>query len=493
MPLRTCFPVAVSLTALALTATPAAAQRQTYVAATNETVVSTTEERDMDPPAHLIFVDNRSTVPVVVFSVRLSGCENVKQQCYMRPVRIQIRPGRRELVTRVEPASSTQGFTYQFSFSWHADSSSIAAVAALAAGGNSTARAQLASIRHADSLDRTAAGPHANELTRDDFAALGARAVTLRPAPDSLVLAPGERASLDRIRILVVDAQGVVLGRTRWLRWSVPNGRIVEYDPADQTMIARSPGRAVLRYRLADEAQQLLQHAVEELDVPVVVAYPVDPHAPTFAGTAVDADAHTPLACARVALSDSADNVVAESRTDRVGGFSLRAPRPGTYRVGVETQGWATVYGPSEPAAADARNTHEYPVRFTDRILTMRQPMDAAEFQHAYPASVTTPPFTGSGRATSAPIVRAVTLGGSESAPVLGIVGRVPEGRAWMEFIVDSTGRVDPASVLLPSGTGAAALASVKSVLPRVRFAPARDGGRATCELLRMEVAFRQE
>jgi len=52
----------------------------------------------------------------------------------------------------------------------------------------------------------------------------------------------------------------------------------------------------------------------------VRVAYPGDPHAPTFSGVAVDADRRTPLACADVALEDSAENVVARGRTGGSGG-----------------------------------------------------------------------------------------------------------------------------------------------------------------------------
>jgi hypothetical protein len=66
----------------------------------------------------------------------------------------------------------------------------------------------------------------------------------------------------------------------------------------------------------------------------------------------------------------------------------------------------------------------------------------------------------------------------------------VPSATLWAQFTVDSAGRADMASVLLPPGTGPAASASVMSVLPRVRFAPARDRGTPTCELLRMQVRF---
>lgn len=233
-----------------------------------------------------------------------------------------------------------------------------------------------------------------------------------------------------------------MLGRTRWLRWQVPYGAAMQFVPPDQ-LVARAPSRAVLRFRLADEAQGLVQRPVDELEVPVRVAYPVDPHAPTFAGVALDADRRTPL------------------------------------------------------AGADETKAHEYPVRFTEQLLAARAPADPDAFRHASPAAVavvplgTSPRASGAkGPAAAAPVVRGVTLGGSESVPVLGILGRVPAGNTWAQFVVDSAGRVEPASISLPPGTDAAATTAVQSMLPRVRFSPPRAAGRATCEMLRMQVTF---
>ena len=113
-----------------------AATQRAYIAPSSETIVSSTEEREGRPSAHIIFVDNRSTVPVTVFSVNLSGCTNVKQQCGPRPSNLRLAPGQRGVAVRVEPANPQQGFSYHFGFSWHADSSSTLALAALAAGGD---------------------------------------------------------------------------------------------------------------------------------------------------------------------------------------------------------------------------------------------------------------------------------------------------------------------------------------------------------------------
>src|SRR5256885_2346192 len=59
------------LAAVLLTACAPTTQH-TYVAPTFQSIVSSTEERQGNPPAHLLFVENRSTVPVVVFSTSLT-------------------------------------------------------------------------------------------------------------------------------------------------------------------------------------------------------------------------------------------------------------------------------------------------------------------------------------------------------------------------------------------------------------------------------------
>jgi hypothetical protein len=487
--------VPAAMAALLLVSGSVAGQT-TFVAPTRETVFSTTEEREGGQAAHLIYVENRSTVPVKVFSVTLTGCENIKQSCSVHRTNIRLEPHQRQIAIRIEPTNAQRGFSYHFGFSWHADSSSVAAIAALAEGGSEEAQATLAAARRRDSLDRTEQGLRYNELSRADFGALALRVASLRASPDSLLLVPGERATIERIKVLVADNQGVVLGRTSWVGWSVPSTRVVQFTPPDK-IVASAPGRIVLRFRLAGEAQALLQTPVADLEYPVVVAYPVDPHAPTYQGIATDADSKTPLACARVALEDSAQNVVASSRTDRTGAFFLNAPRPGTHRVRVEVSGWAPVYGPLDAARADETNQRQYEVRFVEQLLVARNFRDQDEFQHARPVAVSFAPVGARAAAparkqtaATAPIIQGVTLGGSESMPILGIMSRVPPGTTWSQFVVDSTGHVETDSVLLPPGTDKSVIASVKSVLPRVRFSPARDGRDATCELLRMQVNF---
>ncbi|HKW09223.1 MAG TPA: carboxypeptidase-like regulatory domain-containing protein [Gemmatimonadaceae bacterium] len=467
----------------------ATATQQTYIAPTRETVYSTTEAHDASPVSHVEYVENHSTVPIIVFAITVTNCENVKVTCGVKQVHRRIDAGNRDMVLRVEPQNTDRAWSYAFGFSWHPDSSyGTAALNALAQGGDSSVRVRLAAMQHADSLRKAETGPHYNDLSRTDFSALAGKVASMRAYPESLLIAPGERVSIERIRLLLVDKGGVVLGQTRWVKWR-SNGGPVQFLPPD-ALIAKRPGRTVFRYTLADEAQQMLGAPVPDLDYNVIAAYPPDPHAPMFEGRALDADSKQPLACAAVALEDSAQNIVARERTAATGTFLLTSPRPGTYRVRVETPGWAPAYGPDELAKADEDRQHEYLVRFTDRMLAPRYMTDPDEIQHAHPVSLRVEIPGRATKGAAAPVVSNVTLGGSEAMPILGIVGRAPAGTMWMQFVVDSAGQVEAKSIALPLGSDPKALASVTSVLPRVHFAAARESGKPVCELLRMQVNF---
>lgn len=97
----------------------ASSQSQTvYVAPSNQSISTTTEEGQGSSPAHEIYVINSSTEPITVFGVALRSCENVRQQCEPRQVDITIPAGSRRVVLRVEPRNLNQAYSYQFSYSW---------------------------------------------------------------------------------------------------------------------------------------------------------------------------------------------------------------------------------------------------------------------------------------------------------------------------------------------------------------------------------------
>ena len=464
--MRTLLSVCLRTTAFAAAvAACSSATQRVYIAPSAETIISDTEERQSDPPSHLIFIRNRSTVPVTVFSVSLNSCQNIKGSCGPRRVSIKVAPGQRVTALRVEPANQTLAFSYRFGFSWNADSSGSMARAALGI---------------------------ASELSLEGFRSVAPRVASLRTEPESLVIEPGSEARLERVRLLVVDSGGEVLGQTRWIRWTAPSYGAVRFIPTDR-IFARHPGRATVRFTLADEAQQIIGRPIADVVMPVIVAYPVDPHAPVFTGVALDADSRKPLACVRVALEDTARNAVANEQTSHAGTFSLQAPRPGTYRVNLGITGWSSAYGSMELANADEEKQREYLVRFTEQTLMSRDIDDPTGFQHATPAALSTIPVSSNatGRST-APVGPAVSLSGSAAVPVLGIISRVPPATVWAQFVVDSAGKVDTASIMVPPGTSANVRTNVVTVLPRVRFSAARVDGRPTCEMLRIQVNFSQ-
>ncbi len=463
------------LPGLALLAlTSRALAQKDYVAPSRETVFSTTEVRGTHRPEHAIYVENRSTVPITVVGVALYECENVRPSCTPTKMNTRVRPGGRALVLRVGPGSLNMGFRYRFGFSWRPDSTAADAIASM--------------------LQRDSAGKGApaallyKNLDRDDVRSLAPRIAALRPEPESLFIAPGEVSRMDRIAILALDDSGRVLGRLRWLQWSIPVNGPFDRVPPDRIQ-GRRTGRSWLLFRLPDEGQQLLPRTVDDVRVPVIVSIPIAPNAPVFTGVALDADSRRPLGCARVALEDTAQNVVATARTDGRGFFTLHAPRAGNYRVGVSTNGWATAYGPAVRADTGEEKQGEYAVSFVEELLADR---DTPELEHARPVAVRTVTISARQPATrdkpAEASIGGVSLGGSPSRPILGIVSDAPPMTTWIQFAVDSAGMVDSTSVVIPPDVAPKTRATVMSVMQRVRFTPAKENGRPVCEMLRMRV-----
>ena len=169
----------------------------------------------------------------------------------------------------------------------------------------------------------------------------------------------------------------------------------------------------------------------------------------------------------------------------------------------MEPSGWAPVGGPLQTALADESKAQQYAVRFTDQLFSPVA-YDPTGAQHPYPVAVTAaafvrPPLAGTvlGKstkpiATKGPraVVQSVSLRGSETLPVLNIVGNAPPGTIWIQFVVDADGHVDAGSIVYPPGSDERATGSVNLVLPHVKFSPAKESDRPVCELTRMQVNF---
>ncbi len=106
-----------------------------FIAPNQYTVVALTEQSNSDDPVHMMYVSNNSTVPIVVFGITLTACENVRQSCGSRRTNIKIGAGHRVNIGRVQARDTERAFGYRWTFSYHADSSDAKAMALLRENG----------------------------------------------------------------------------------------------------------------------------------------------------------------------------------------------------------------------------------------------------------------------------------------------------------------------------------------------------------------------
>jgi hypothetical protein len=108
-----------------------ASAQEVFVAPTRNSIIASSEQSSGPVSAHLLYVSNQSTVPIVVFGILLTSCENVKQMCVGQRVNVPIPAGIRRQVGRVDVKDDNRAFNYRWSFSYRADSSDAIAMAVL--------------------------------------------------------------------------------------------------------------------------------------------------------------------------------------------------------------------------------------------------------------------------------------------------------------------------------------------------------------------------
>lgn len=106
-----------------------------FIAPTTNTIIGSSEQGMGTDQAHILFVTNASSVPIIVFGITLSACENVKQWCAGQRTNVKIDAGARRNIGRVEPKSTERSFSYRWTFSYHPDSSDAKMLAMLRANG----------------------------------------------------------------------------------------------------------------------------------------------------------------------------------------------------------------------------------------------------------------------------------------------------------------------------------------------------------------------
>ena len=189
-------------------AAPALAQ-DTFIAPTRNTILTSSEQSYGSTPGHLLYISNRSTVPIVVFGLTLTDCENIRQSCSPQRLDILVPPGDRRQVGRVEARDAQKAYRYRWGFSYRADSSDAQAMALLRAHGVSPEGAPLPQppVMPRAAVDTTPVASGAVAASSSMASAMDPSVRTVRIATEPRDTAPAQRF---RFKVLY----GSILGST---------------------------------------------------------------------------------------------------------------------------------------------------------------------------------------------------------------------------------------------------------------------------------------
>jgi hypothetical protein len=243
--------------------------QRVYVAPTAQSVFAGYDEI-ASHPGQVMWVENRSSVPITIYSVTLRGCENVKQRCEVRPVNIHLGPNSRAELTRIEPENPQKAYNFSSTFAWRADSAPKAALGALASAGDTNARRELDLVRQAEAHRLHQVGAQDLDLTRAETDSLADRAGSLRFVPDSLVLTVGAKVPMDTVRVLLYSTENVPLGRLWTIQWRLRGDGVVTIVKPNSLMGAK-PGRTLLQIRLNDDVLPGKASLHQAHELPIVV------------------------------------------------------------------------------------------------------------------------------------------------------------------------------------------------------------------------------
>ena len=178
---------------------------------------------------------------------------------------------------------------------------------------------------------------------------------------------------------------------------------------------------------------------------------------PELTGLARAAGNKHVLSCIRVALDDTAGREVTSTRTDARGLFAIAAPGRGVYRLRFDSPVTTPVLGPTDTVSDTA---------YVERVYEL--------------------PF-----ALGDPAVRAASLSNDDNLrPLINPAPHYPEklrdkgveGSALAEFVVDSSGAVDSASIRIVRATNPEFGVAVAEALAKTLFRPQHDHGVAVCQ-----------
>lgn len=113
MQLRTLAAAAI----LVLGACAAPATERVYVAPTNDNV-SIGLEAAMDGRGQHVWVQNRSTETIVVTSLRIYDCENIRNRCEVQRMEREVAPGQRMRLATVQPDDPDRPSNFRYGWTW---------------------------------------------------------------------------------------------------------------------------------------------------------------------------------------------------------------------------------------------------------------------------------------------------------------------------------------------------------------------------------------
>jgi hypothetical protein len=88
-----------------------------YVAPSNQTIEAGTE-MSFGGDGQVIYVHNRSSVPIVITGLHLIDCENIKHSCQVQRLHIQVPAGQRMNIVTVKPENANRPYSYRYDYSW---------------------------------------------------------------------------------------------------------------------------------------------------------------------------------------------------------------------------------------------------------------------------------------------------------------------------------------------------------------------------------------
>lgn len=95
----------------------AARQEPVFVEANEQTVTTRLEAAYSGRGQHVV-VENRSSVPIFVTSLHLQECQNIKNSCEVKRLRIPVDPGQSRQVATVQTKNSEQASNFRYHWTW---------------------------------------------------------------------------------------------------------------------------------------------------------------------------------------------------------------------------------------------------------------------------------------------------------------------------------------------------------------------------------------